>query len=160
MNPLLQSVQIALQNAEKKEAIDFINQVVDFCVEHENGKVLAGWPEDLIQLLVGYHIAKDTFIVEQDEEGRIEGLGMWYNCDENADWDFIKNWEPDDKDANGIFIGFLHATSTELFKKITRKFLEVCPEAMHKKIIMMRHRSHVSKRVESNYKLFNKILAI
>jgi len=160
MNPLLQSVQIALQNAEQKEAIDFIDKVVDFCVEHENGKVLAGWPEELIQLLVGYHMAKDTFIVEQDEEGRIEGLGMWYNCDENADWDFIKTWEPDNKNSNGIFIGFLHATSTELFKKITRRFLEVCPEAMQKKIIMMRHRSGVSKRVESNYKLFNKILAI
>ncbi len=46
MNPLLQSVQIALQNATQKEAIAFIDKVVDFCVEHENGKVLAGWPED------------------------------------------------------------------------------------------------------------------
>tara|TARA_R110002012_G_scaffold206399_1_gene376327 strand:+ start:175 stop:657 length:483 start_codon:yes stop_codon:yes gene_type:complete len=160
MNPLLQSVQIALQNAEQKEAIDFINKVVDFCVEHENGEVLAGWPEELMQLLIGYHMAKDTFIVEQDEEGHIQGLGMWYNCDENADWSFIENWEPDNKDANGIFIGFLHANSTELFKKITRKFLEVCPEAMQKKIIMMRQRSRALKRVESNHKLFNKILAI
>jgi len=160
MNPLLQSVQIALQNARQQEAIDFINKVVDFCIEHENGKVFPGWSEELMRLLVGYHMAKDTFIAEQDEEGNITGVGMWYNCDENADWDFIKNWEPDNKDANGIFIGFLHATSTELFKKITRKFLELCPEAMHKKLIMMRHRSHVPKRVESNYKLFNKILAI
>ena len=86
MNPLLQSVQIALQNATQKEAIDFINKVVDFCVEHENGKVFPGWPEELIRLLVGYHMAKDTFIVEQDEEGNITGVGMWYNCDENADW--------------------------------------------------------------------------
>ena len=65
MNSLLQSVQIALQNAEQKEAIAFIDKVVDFCIEKENGKVLDGWPRDLIQLLVAYHMAKDTFIVEQ-----------------------------------------------------------------------------------------------
>tara|TARA_R110000772_G_scaffold85176_1_gene179220 strand:+ start:78 stop:560 length:483 start_codon:yes stop_codon:yes gene_type:complete len=160
MNPLLQSVQVALQNAEQKEAIDFINKVVDFCIEHENGKVLAGWPEDLIQLLIAYHIAKGTFVVKQDERGEIEGLCMWYNCDEKADYSFIDNWEMDDKDAGGILIGFLHATNTEVLKEITRKGLEVCPEAMQKKLIMMRHRSGAMKRVESNYKLFNKILAI
>ncbi len=160
MNPLLQSVQVALQNAEQKEAISFIDKVVDFCIEHENGKVLAGWPEDLMQLLVAYHIAKDTFIVEQNDDGDITALGMWYNCDEDSDWSFIENWEPDNKDSNGIFIGFLHATSTDLFKKITKKFLEVCPEAMQKKLIMMRHRSGAIKRVKSNHRLFNKILAI
>ena len=51
MNPLLQSVQIALQNATQIEAIAFIDKVVDFCIEHENGRVLEGWPEELIQLL-------------------------------------------------------------------------------------------------------------
>ena len=160
MNPLLQSVQIALQDAQQKEAISFIDKVVDFCAENENGKVLSGWPEDLIQLLVAYHIAKDTFIVEQDKEGQIMGLGMWYNCEEDADVSFIENWTLDDKDANGIFIGFLHASSTEIFKKITHRFLRVCPEAMHKKIIMMRYKGGKPRRVESNYKLFNKILAI
>jgi len=39
-NPLLQSVQLALQNAEQKEAIAFIDKVVDFCIKMENGKVL------------------------------------------------------------------------------------------------------------------------
>ena len=90
MNPLLQSVQIALQNAEQKEAIAFIDKVVDFCIEKENGKVLDGWPRDLIQLLVAYHMAKDTFIVEQDEDGKILGVFMWYNCDEDDDWFFVK----------------------------------------------------------------------
>jgi len=160
MNPLLQSVQIALQNAQQKEAIAFIDKVVDFCSENENGKVLAGWSEELIQLLVAYHIAKDTFVVEQDEKGKIRGLCMWYNCDEKADFSFIENWEMDNKDANGILIGFLHATSTEVLKAITRKGLEICPEAMQKKLIMMRQRSGAMKRVESNHRLFNKILAI
>ena len=95
MNPLLQSVQLALQNAEQKEAIAFIDKVVDFCIEKENGKVLDGWPRDLIQLLVAYHMAKDTFIAEQDAEGNILGVFMWYNCDEEDDWFFVQNWESD-----------------------------------------------------------------
>jgi len=40
MNPLLQSVQLALQNATQKEALVYIDKVVDFCIEKENGKVL------------------------------------------------------------------------------------------------------------------------
>jgi hypothetical protein len=52
-NPLLQSVQLALHNGAQAEAIELIDKVVDFCIKHENGKVLDGWPRDLIQLLVG-----------------------------------------------------------------------------------------------------------
>jgi hypothetical protein len=69
-NPLLQSVQLALHNGAQAEAIELIDKVVDFCIKHENGKVLDGWPRDLIQLLVAYHMAKDTILIdlEQDEE--------------------------------------------------------------------------------------------
>jgi hypothetical protein len=70
INPLLQSVQLALHNGAQAEAIELIDKVVDFCIKHENGKVLDGWPRDLIQLLVAYHMAKDTILIdlEQDEE--------------------------------------------------------------------------------------------
>lgn len=40
MNPLLQSVQLALHNGSQADAIELIDKVVDFCIEHENGKVL------------------------------------------------------------------------------------------------------------------------
>ena len=83
MNPLLQSVQIALQNAEQKEAIAFIDKVVDFCIEMENGKVLDGATRDYIQTLVAYHIAKDTITSEIDASGNISGIFMWYNCNED-----------------------------------------------------------------------------
>ena len=105
MNPLLQSVQLALQNATQKEALVYIDKVVDFCIEKENGKVLDGWPRDLIQLLVSYHMAKDTFIAEQDAEGNILGVFMWYNCDEDDDWLFIQNWTPDREDGKFNFYG-------------------------------------------------------
>ena len=159
-NPLLQSVQLALQNATQKEALVYIDKVVDFCIEKENGKVLDGWPRDLIQLLVAYHMAKDTLIVEQDKDDNVLGVGMWYNCNEDADWFFIQNWEPDTKDSNAVFIGFLHAASKCLFKKMTYKFLSICPGPLNKKVIMMRHRNGHPTRIESSYRLFNKILTI
>lgn len=160
MNPLLQSVQIALQNAEQKEAIDFIDKVVDFCVEHENGKVLAGWPEDRIQLLVAYHLAKDTFISEQDADGNILGIFMWYNCNEDADWNFVQNWEADYTDGNAIFMAFLFANNTETFKKMTNDFISKCPEVMQKKLLGVRYRNQKPTRVEYTPKLFNRILSI
>ena len=65
-NPLLQSVQLALHNGAQAEAIGLIDKVTDFCIKHENGKVLDGWPRDLIQLLVAYHMAKDTIRIDQE----------------------------------------------------------------------------------------------
>ena len=160
MNPLLQSVQVALQNAQQQEAIDFINKVVDFCIEHENGKVLDGWPRDSIQLLVAYHMAKHTFLFEQDEEGNIEGVFMWYNCDVDDDWMFVQNWIQDDPDGNAIFMAFVFADNTNAFKRITHNFIIKCPEVMQKKLLGIRHRKGEPTRVEYTPRLFNKILNI
>jgi len=157
-NPLLQSVQLALQNATQKEALLYIDKLVSFCIEKENGKVLSEWPKELIQLLVAYHIAKNTIIVEAEGD-KIIGLGMWYNCNEDAGLSFIDNWEPD-TDGDAIFIGFLNAIDTKTFKRITERFIEVCPDALHKKIIMLRRKRGIATRIETNHKLFNKILAI
>ena len=55
MNILLQSVQVALENRTQKNAILAMDEVVDFCVEHENGKVFDGWDKELIRLMVAYH---------------------------------------------------------------------------------------------------------
>ena len=160
MNPLLQSVQIALQNAEQKEALAYISKVADFCVEHENGKVLDGWPRDLIELLVAYHMAKDTFIAQEDKDGNIEGVFMWYHCDRDDDWFFVQNWEQDREDGDSIFMAFLYAQDTKAFKKITTNFIIKCPEVMQKKLLGIRHRQGVPTRVEYTPKLFNKILSI
>jgi len=160
MNPLLQSVQIALQSAEQKEAITFIDKVVDFCIAMENGKVLDGWPRDLIQLLVAYHMAKNTFISEQDAEGNILGVLMWYNCDEDDDWFFVQNWEADNPDGSAIFMAFLFAADNKTFKQMTHNFIIKCPEVMQKKLLGIRHRNGAPTRVVYSTKLFNKILGI
>jgi hypothetical protein len=160
MNPLLQSVQIALQNATQKEAIAFIDKVVDFCIEHENGRVLEGWPEDRMQLLIAYHMAKHTFLFEQDEEGNIQGVFMWYNCNEDDGWPFVQNWEADDPEGNAIFMAFLFAESTDTFKRITQNFIIKCPEVMQKKLLGVRYRNQKPTKVQYTPKLFNRILSI
>jgi len=160
MNPLLESVQLALQNATQKEALVYIDKVVDFCIEKENGKVLDGWPRDLIQLLVAYHMAKDTFIAEQDAEGNILGVFMWYNCDEDDDWFFVQNWEADKEDGNSIFMAFLFAEDNQSFKKLTHNFITQCPEVMEKKLLGIRYRKGNPTRVVYSTALFNKILRI
>ena len=160
MNPLLQSVQLALQNATQKEALVYIDKVVDFCIEKENGKVLDGWPRDLIQLLVSYHMAKDTFIAEQDTEGNILGVFMWYNCDEEDDWFFVQNWESDKEGGNAIFMAFLFAEDNQTFKQMTHNFIIQCPEVMEKKLLGIRYRKGNPTRVVYSTALFNKILRI
>ena len=160
MNNLLQSVQLALHNGSQAEAIAFIDKVVDFCIKMENGKVLDGWPRDLIQLLVAYHMAKNTFIVEQNEDGKIVGVFMWYNCNEDDDWFFIQNWTPDQEDGDAIFLAFLYASDNEAFKRLTANFILKCPEVTTKKLIGIRHRQGTPTRVTYTPKLFNKILGV
>jgi len=160
MNSLLQSVQLALQNAEQKEALVYIDKVVDFCIKKENGKVLDGWPRDLIQLLVAYHMAKNTILIDAGKDEEIQGVYMWYNCNEEDDWSFVQSWLPDQEDGDAIFMAFLYASDNEAFKRLTANFILKCPEVTTKKLIGIRHRQGAPTRITYTPKLFNKILGI
>ena len=113
-----------------------------------------------MRLLVAYHIAKDTFIAEQDAEGNILGIFMWYNCNEDADWNFVQNWEADDPDGNAIFMAFLFADNTKTFKQITNNFISKCPEVMQKELLGVRYRKNKPTKVKYTPELFNRILSI
>lgn len=158
INPLLQSVQIALQNGTQTNAISAMDEVVQFCEEHENGKVFDGWDKELIRLMIAYHWAKKTLIVHQDEVGAIKGVFMWYNCNEDDGWHFINKWHPDREDGDCIFLAFLFAKNTPAFRDLALDFLSQCPEALEKKKIGLRYRSGFPKRVTYDNRLFKKIL--
>jgi hypothetical protein len=160
-NPLLQSVQLALHNGAQAEAIELIDKVVDFCIKHENGKVLDGWPRDLIQLLVAYHMAKDTILVDQEQDEEIQGVYMWYNCDEEDDWSLFKAGLPDQEDGDAIFMAFIYASENDSIQGVLQSnFILKCPEVTTKKLIGIRHRQGAPTRVTYTPKLFNKILGI
>ena len=158
-NPLLASVQVALQKGTQLDAVRLIDEVVDFCLKHENGKVLGNWEEDAIKVLVAYHWAKGTLNVLRDEDG-VHGVHMWYNCNEDDDWSFIQNWIQDREDGDSIFMAFLFADCTESFKKLTGLFIESCPDIWTKKLLGIRYRSGFPQRVTYEPKLFKKILEL
>jgi len=160
MNELLHSSNLALTSGNQPELVTFVESVVDFCIKHENGKVLDGWPRNLIQLLVAYHMAKDTILIDTGEDEEIQGVYMWYNCNEDDDWSFIQSWLPDQKDGDAIFMAFLYAANNEAFKRLTANFILKCPEVTTKKLLGIRHRQGTPTRVTYTPKLFNKILGV
>ena len=157
-NRLLQSVQVALENRTQKDAILAMDEVVDFCIQHENGKVFQGWDQELIRLMVAYHWAKQTLIVHYNEDTSVRGVFMWYNCNEDDGWEFINNWEADREDGDSIFLAFLFAEGKDAFKKLTQDFVDKCPEVLTKNKIGLRYRSGFPKRVNYDNRLFKKIL--
>ena len=158
MNPLLQSVQLALQSATQTEALAYIDKVADFCIEQENGRVLPDWPRESIRLLVAYHMAKDTITVVHDADGDVAGTMVWYRCNDDDDDSFFLNWEADREDGNAVLTALLFAKDNNTFKQIIRNFISKCPEVTYKKIMGFRYRSGVNTRVDYTFKLFNKIL--
>jgi len=157
-NRLLQSVQVALENGTQKNAILAMDEVVDFCIQHENGKVFQDWDKELIRLMVAYHWAKQTLIVHYNEDTSVRGVFMWYNCNEDDGWEFINNWEADREDGDSIFLAFLFAEGKDAFKKLTQDFVDKCPEVLTKNKIGLRYRSGFPKRVNYDNRLFKKIL--
>ena len=158
MNPLLQSVQLALHNAEQKEALNQIDKAVNFCIKHENGKVFDGWDKDLIRLMVAYHWAKETLIVHTHDDGTIRGVFMWYNCNKEDGWNFINDWEPDRKNGDSIFLAFIFAEGKDSLKEITKDFLYRCPEALEKNKISLRYKGGFPRRINYDNRLFKKII--
>ena len=158
-NPLLQSVMIALQSGNQREAMEEIDSIVDFCIQHENGKVFDNWDRDLIRTMVAYHKAKGTMVVTYDEYD-ITGVFMWYNCDYEDDWNFVLQWEPDREDYDSIFLAFLFASSTQAFKQLTYLFLQQSNALNTEHLLGIRHRNGVPTRVEYDQKLFKKILEL
>ena len=157
-NRLLQSVQVALENRTQKDAILAMDEVVDFCIEHENGRVFEDWDKELIRLMVAYHWAKQTLIVHYNEDTSIRGVFMWYNCNEDDGWEFINNWEADREDGDSIFLAFLFAEGEDAFKDITRDFLSRCPEVFEKNKIAIRPRGGQPTRITYTNRFFKKIL--
>ena len=159
MNPLLQSVILALQNGTQKEAIAQIDRVVDFCVKNENDKVFGGWGINIIRLLVAYHWAKGTLLVHETD-GKVDGMFMWYRCNESDDWSFVHEWMPDRPDGDSLFLAFLMATNSRSFRELVLNFLESEPAVFTHKLFGSRLRNGKSTRIVYTPKLFQKLLTI
>lgn len=159
MNSLLDSVGLALQTSTQTEAIAQIDRVTKFCMDNESDKVFGGWGEDIIKLLVAYHWAKGTLLVDE-ENGEIKGMFMWYKCNESDGWEFIHEWKEDRPDGDAIFLAFLCSVSPASFKRLVVSLLDQEPAIFTHKLFGSRVRNGASTRVNYSLKLFKKLLSI
>ena len=157
-NSVLNSAVAALNSGEQPHLATYVDRIVDYCVENENGKVFEDWDRETLRQLVAYHQAKGTIIALSDNENNIQGVFMWYNCNEDDGWEFINNWEADREDGDSIFLAFIFAEGDDAFKDITRDFLSRCPEVFEKNKLGIRPRGGIPTRVTYTNRLFKKIL--
>jgi len=159
MNPLLQSVQLALQSATQTEALTFVDKVHAFISSGKYGEVLDNWEPESVRLLIAYHMAKGTFICEQSADGEIEGVLMWYVCDNDDTWNMLTEWEADKPNGDSVFMAFLYAKNNKAFKKVTLGIIAKEPNVLWKKLIGLRMKGGVPTKMNYTTKLFSKILS-
>lgn len=157
-NAVLNAAVAALNSGMQPEFVSYVDRIVDYCIENENGKVLDGWDREALRQLVAYHQAKNTLIVLADGDSNIQGVFMWYNCNKDDQWSFVYNWDEDNPSGDAIFMAFLFASSTSAWKQMLIKFIQLEPDCLWKKLIGVRYRKGNSTRVEYTTKIFSRIL--
>ena len=133
-----------------------VKDIVGYCIRKENGKVFDDWDKDVITTMVAYHLAKDTISVvyEGDE---VVGVHMWYNCNYDDGWNFIKNWEEDRDNADTVFLAFLFADNKDIMQKLAVDLLSKNKDISDKKIISIRQKNGHPERVEYPQKFLKKL---
>jgi len=134
-----------------------VEKIVGYCIRKENGKVFDDWSEDIITTMVTYHMMKKTISVIYDGD-EVVGVHMWYNCNYDDGWDFIKNWEEDKPNGDTVFLAFLFADNKEAMRKLTIDLIEREPNVLTKNIISIRQRNGGPERVEYSLKFLKKLL--
>ena len=134
-----------------------VKDIVGYCIRKENGKVFDDWDEGVITTMVAYHLAKDTISVIYEDD-KVVGVHMWYNCNYDDGWDFIKNWEEDRKDGDTVFLAFLFADNKKIMKKLAIDLIEKEPSVLTKNLISIRQRHGSPERVEYSLKFLKKLL--
>ncbi|MHC4315793.1 MAG: hypothetical protein ACYSW3_25400 [Planctomycetota bacterium] len=157
-NPVLNSAVAALKSGKQPHFNAYVNSIVDYCIENENGKVFQDWDRETLEQLVAYHQAKGTLIALADDDAKIQGVFMWYNCDSDDQWSFVYNWDKDKPNGDAIFMAFLFASSKSAWKQMLLKFIEREPDCLCKKLLGVRERKGFPTRVEYTTKVFSKIL--
>jgi len=159
-NQLLNKAVALLYSEDCSEFTSYINKIAEYCIENENGKVFDEWNEETIRQLIAYHYIKETLVVLVNENKEIQGVFMWYNCNNDYTWDFVKEWKEDVEGGDSIFMAFLFASNSEAFKELTLMFIRKEPDVLYKKLIGVRNRSGWSTRVDYDQKLLSRLLKL
>ena len=157
-NELLNQAVAALNDSRNISLINFVDKVTDYCIENENGKVFDNWDRETLRQLVAYHQFKGTLLVFSNSEQEVVGVFMWYNCNKDDGWSFVLNWEEDDNNGDSIFMAFLFASSTRVWKEMLIRWIQREPDCLHKILIGSRHRKGQPTKVYYTQKVFARVL--
>ena len=132
-------------------------QLYEFTTSTEdNAYVLDHFSSEVVRLLIAYHYLKNTLIYHTSG-GKIDGLLMWYRCNEKWDWDDIVNWTPDDPKGDCYFLAFCWAQGPAL-RALALELINRQPEVIRGKLFGCRERQDGPRIVEYDQRLLVKIL--
>ena len=132
-------------------------QLYEFTTSTEdNAYVLEHFSSEVVRLLIAYHYLKNTLIYHTSG-GKVDGLLMWYRCNEKWDWDDIVNWTPDDPKGECYFLAFLWAKGPAL-RNLALELINRQPEVIRGKLFGCRERQDGPRIVEYDQRLLVKIL--
>ena len=132
-------------------------QLYEFTTSTEdNAYVLDHFSSEVVRLLIAYHYLKNTLIYHTSG-GKIDGLLMWYRCNEKWDWDDIVNWTPDDPKGDCYFLAFLWAKGPAL-RNLALELINRQPEVIRGKLFGCRERQDGPRIVEYDQRLLVRIL--
>jgi hypothetical protein len=133
------------------------SQLYEFTTSSEKNKeVLAHFSEEVTRTLIAYHFCKKTLIYHTTK-GEVDGLLMWYRCNDKWTWQDIVNWTPDDPTGNCYFLAFCWAKGPAL-RNLALELINRQPEVIREKLFSCREREDGPQAVEYDQRLLVKIL--
>lgn len=138
----------------------FVLEILEYCNRRENGEVFHGWDAEVIKQVITYHLLKKTLLVHRDKDGKIDGVFMWYRCNSDDGWEFVRGWEPDRPDGDTLFMAFLFSDGKEVLKDMTAIWCNQHPEWKECQITGLRLRGGRPTPVKYPHSLFQKILTL
>lgn len=136
-----------------------IKDIVGYCIRKENGEVFSGADENYVTTMVTYHIAKNTISVVYDGD-EVVGVHMWYNCNYDDGWEFVRDWTEDDPNGDAVFLAFLFSDNKNVLKQLTIDLINKEPSVLDKKLIGIRYKHGQPCKVDLSTKYFKKILKL
>ena len=147
-----------IQNGELPPQTEWLlHQLYEFTTSREENKeVLEHFSEEVTRTLIAYHYLKKTLIYHTTD-GEVDGLGMWYRCNDKWAWKDIVDWTPDDPKGNCYFLAFLWAKGSAL-RRLALELIDREPGVITERLFGCRERQDGPQVVAYSQRLLVKIL--
>ena len=123
----------------------------------DNAEVLHDFPERVVRVLIALHFSKGTLIYHRDHRHEIDGLLMFYRCNQEWTWEDIREWKADDPKGDSFFLAFLWAGPGAM-KDMCIDLIRKVPEVITHKLLGLREKKDGPKLVRYDQRVLVKIL--